>query len=94
MLRKFRDYLSVLSHVIEKTFQMDDLLYLWGPEDCQYLFYLCVYASVVPRTIHSLLFSESMFNFKPSMGMAGLRLDTLLSDTHTHNNTLQWCCSF
>lgn len=82
--RKFREYLSALSHMIEKAFQMDDPLHLSGLEYCQYLLYLHVFASLVPRTIHSLLFSELMFNFKPSTGMAGLRLDTLLSDTHTH----------
>lgn len=67
--------------MIEKSFQMDDLLHLMGPEDFQYLFYLRVFASLLPRTIHFLFFSEFMFTFKPSRGMVGLRLDTLLSDT-------------
>lgn len=35
--------------MIEKSFQMDDLLYLMGPEDFQYLFYLRVFASFYPE---------------------------------------------
>lgn len=88
--------LSALSHMIEKTFQMDDLLHLMGPVDFQYLFYLRVFASLLPRTIHSPLFSEFTFAFKPGRGTAGLRLDTLLSDMciHARGDTPQWCHSF
>lgn len=70
------NHLTALSHMIEKTFQVDDSLHLRSSEDCQYLFHLYVCVSLVLRTAHSLLFSKLMFNFKPSMSIAGLRLDT------------------
>lgn len=67
MLRKVRDYVSLLSCMTEKTFQVDGLLHLRDPQDWQYLFYCLVYALLAPGTIHSFLFNKFMLNFKHNM---------------------------
>lgn len=79
MLRKFRDYWSLLFHMTEMTCQMDGLLHLWVSEDCQCLLYCPAYASVVPRTTHYFLFNK--FPLKSSMTVAGLRLYGCLGNT-------------
>lgn len=52
--QKIEMSLNALSHMIEKTFHVNDALHLRSSEDCQYLFYLHVCISLVPRTAHTL----------------------------------------